>query len=118
MANRWFYLQSGREVGPVALTDLQNLVAGGQLKPGDEVWRQGTADWRPVRSVPELAEHLPPVAAKPARSRPPESTPESAPEVRSEPDDGSRLAVQFGCVLTAGMAGAVLGLVAGMLPPL
>ena len=55
MVEQWYYMHDGRQAGPVALEELKRLVESGQLRGADEVWKQGTPDWKPVRSVPELA---------------------------------------------------------------
>ncbi len=55
MADEWYYMHQGRQAGPISLEQLKQLVAAGQLRESDEVWKQGTPDWRLIRTVPELA---------------------------------------------------------------
>ncbi len=53
--SQWYYLKQGQTVGPCSQEQLQQLLASGQLKPQDHVWRQGMAQWLPIQSVPELS---------------------------------------------------------------
>ena len=50
----WYFIQDDRQVGPVALEQLQQAVSTGQVLPTDLVWHSGMADWLPVKKVPEL----------------------------------------------------------------
>jgi hypothetical protein len=51
---RWYYMTGREKRGPVSLERLRALVAAGVLRPTDEVWQEGSADWLAVASVPEL----------------------------------------------------------------
>jgi hypothetical protein len=50
----WFYSVGDTRQGPVTEDDLKRLVADGQLKPTDLVWRDGMADWVEARTVESL----------------------------------------------------------------
>jgi uncharacterized RDD family membrane protein YckC len=64
MSEQWFYAQSGQQKGPVSGEALRELIASGQLRPADLVWREGMANWTALGSVPELTP--PPPAAVPS----------------------------------------------------
>jgi hypothetical protein len=38
----WFYNANGERCGPVSSAQLRELVASGQLRPRQAVWRQGS----------------------------------------------------------------------------
>lgn len=52
---QWYYAVNGVQKGPFALPVLQQMVASGQLKPDDNVFLEGTADWTTVANVPQLS---------------------------------------------------------------
>jgi hypothetical protein len=54
-ASQWYYAIDGVQKGPVALPVLQQMVASGQLKPDDQVFLEGSADWTAVSKVPQLS---------------------------------------------------------------
>ena len=51
----WHYTVGGQPQNPIALQDLQMMLANGQVQPGDLVWTEGMAQWQPAGTVPELA---------------------------------------------------------------
>lgn len=51
---RWYYTVNGNQQGPIDLSMLQQLVAGGQVQPGDYAIPEGGSDWMTVASVPQL----------------------------------------------------------------
>jgi hypothetical protein len=55
MAEHWYYMQGGKECGPVPIERLRELLASGELKETDEVWKQGSPDWVPIRRVSTLS---------------------------------------------------------------
>jgi hypothetical protein len=77
MVAEWFYVEQGQRRGPVTWQQLQQLAAGGQLKPADLVWKNGMAQWSPASTqaglfggpAPAPAPAAPP-APKPAPSAP------------------------------------------------
>jgi hypothetical protein len=62
MADQWYYAQQGQRQGPVSAQQLKQLASSGQLKPTDQVWKQGMAEWQPASKVQGLF-LLPPVRA-------------------------------------------------------
>jgi hypothetical protein len=50
----WFYVRDGKQQGPVPDADIAGLVASGQLRPTDLVWREGLGDWMPAAQAPGL----------------------------------------------------------------
>ncbi|WP_306590639.1 DUF4339 domain-containing protein [Geothrix sp. 21YS21S-4] len=55
MASLWNYLQQGQVQGPVTDEQLKALVTDGTLSGDDLVWREGTAEWTPIRQFPGLS---------------------------------------------------------------
>ena len=51
----WFAAIGDQRVGPMTLEELGQKIATGQVPPSAMVWQQGTATWRKVSDVPELA---------------------------------------------------------------
>lgn len=55
----WYYAADGKQAGPVSEQDLASMVNGGQISLDTLVWREGMANWQPVRevqaSIPGLA---------------------------------------------------------------
>src|SRR6185295_15571459 len=73
----WFFLESGRQMGPVPLDQLVTLLKT-RLPAGTLVWCDGMADWLKAEDVPDVATALgaesaapppPPRPAPPAPSR-------------------------------------------------
>jgi uncharacterized membrane protein len=67
----WKYMQNGQQCGPVDTDALLALLKNGTLTPETTVWKEGMANWVPIRSVPELSASAPPGA-------PPQPMPPSA----------------------------------------
>ena len=65
----WKYMQNGQQCGPVDTAALLALLNNGTLTPETTVWKEGMANWVPLRTVPELAGAIPPGAS--LRSAPP-----------------------------------------------
>lgn len=57
MANetKWFFARSGQQSRPVAISELKEMIARGQVGPGDLVWHEGMGAWTPAGEAPELA---------------------------------------------------------------
>lgn len=85
----WFFLESGRQMGPVPLEQLVTLLKT-RLPQGTLVWHDGMADWLKAEEVSELAASLgtpavpplPPLPAPPPARRDP-ATATSSPRVGS-----------------------------------
>ena len=55
MANgEWYYASGGQQQGPVPLESLKQMLASGQVQPGDLVWSQGMPNWAAANTVPGL----------------------------------------------------------------
>jgi hypothetical protein len=50
----WYYAKDDRQLGPVTMVSLRQLIASGSLRPTDLVWRDGMANWAQVRTIGEL----------------------------------------------------------------
>ncbi len=50
----WHYSWNGEKLGPVPLSELQQLIDEGTLQPEDLVWTSGMGDWQPAGSVTAL----------------------------------------------------------------
>jgi len=62
----WKYMQNGQQLGPVDSTALLALLKNGTLTPETTVCKEGTANWAPIRTVPELSSTAVPGAAFPS----------------------------------------------------
>lgn len=54
MNAEWHYSQNGRRLGPVTLTQLQEMLQSGRLDENSLVWKPGMTDWVAAGSVSEL----------------------------------------------------------------
>jgi hypothetical protein len=61
--------KNGQQTGPFSLDQLKAMYASGEVLPTDLTWKEGTADWKPASTFPELA------APAPAAAQAPTSTP-------------------------------------------
>ncbi len=50
----WFYVKGADRCGPVSLSALRALVAGGEINSDTLYWRNGLPDWQPGRNISEL----------------------------------------------------------------
>ena len=59
----WYYVDSGKQAGPVDDAQLESLRLSGQIQPDTLVWHEGMANWQPFSEVkpPEP----PPISAPP-----------------------------------------------------
>jgi hypothetical protein len=55
----WYYVDAGKQAGPVDDSRLEELVREGKVQPTTLVWREGMGDWRPY------GEAKPPSSASP-----------------------------------------------------
>jgi hypothetical protein len=60
----WFYVDGGRQCGPVSADDLAAWILGGHLPRTVPAWREGMSQWVAAETVPEIASRLqgPPAA--------------------------------------------------------
>ncbi len=54
MTPKWYYAKKGTQYGPVSAQGLRELAARGELDPSDQVWKEGTAIWRPASVLKDL----------------------------------------------------------------
>lgn len=47
----YYISRSGQQYGPYSVTELQNMIAQGQISPTDHAWGEGMASWAPVSEV-------------------------------------------------------------------
>src|ERR1044071_2176076 len=67
----WYYVEAGKQAGPVSEADFEQLIASGRIPPDALVWREGMPNWQPLRQ------------GRPAAAFP--SLPPAAPNVGSAP---------------------------------
>src|SRR3954462_2957400 len=62
----WYYVEAGKQVGPVADAEFDQLISAGRIQPDALVWREGMPNWLPLRQVRPTADPVtagaPPVA--------------------------------------------------------
>jgi uncharacterized RDD family membrane protein YckC len=59
-AGDWYYAQDNRQLGPVTLAALANMLKSGHVKPSDLVWTESMPDWTPAAAVADLGLQPPP----------------------------------------------------------
>ncbi len=52
--NEWYYAQDNRQLGPVTMEALIEMIRQGHVQPTDLVWTESMTEWRAVSSVPAL----------------------------------------------------------------
>lgn len=65
MANQWYYNRDGEKNGPIGDSDLRRMAADGVLKPDDQIWKEGMAEWRKAGAVKGLFPQSPPTSPPP-----------------------------------------------------
>ena len=73
----WYYVDQGKQAGPVDEAQLEELLRGGKMTPDTLVWHEGMAAWQPYRQTQEPASQPPGSAAGAQPGGPP---PGAAPE--------------------------------------
>lgn len=68
--SQWFCAVGGQQSGPMDEAQVRQLMADRRLGSEDLAWREGMAQWSPVRTIAELAPHLPAPYAPPAVAGP------------------------------------------------
>lgn len=90
VTDEWYVAINGVPVGPVRISELRRKAAAGAVTEESLCWQEGLEEWRPIRSIPDLAALVreaaqgnrpsligPPPEPAPAALRPP--APPSAP---------------------------------------
>ena len=54
MADAWYYMDNGNQVGPVGAAQLKQLVAAGRLHHDTSVWKEGLTEWIPASKLKGL----------------------------------------------------------------
>lgn len=49
--SEWFHAEGNRQLGPVSREEIQALYTAGRISQQTLVWRDGMANWQPLRSV-------------------------------------------------------------------
>lgn len=55
VTDEWYVAINGVPVGPVRISELRRKAATGAVTEDSLCWQEGLEEWRPVRSLPELA---------------------------------------------------------------
>ncbi len=55
VTDEWYVAINGVPVGPVRISELRRKAAAGAVNDDSLCWQEGLEEWRPVRSIPELA---------------------------------------------------------------
>ncbi|HTN52294.1 MAG TPA: GYF domain-containing protein [Anaeromyxobacter sp.] len=87
----WYVAIDDAQVGPLAPPAVKARWEAGEIGPDSLVWQPGLADWKPLSSVPELAQFLAPVARatpKPKAAASDGAAPRAATAPAAEGDGG------------------------------
>lgn len=112
--NEWFHAEGNRQLGPVSREEIQALYTAGRISLQTLVWRDGMANWQPLRSVAaefDLVDRpVPPPLIDTAAAVPP--LPPAAPVAAPSPPMQAPLAAPrkglSGCAIVAIIGGALL----------
>jgi predicted Zn finger-like uncharacterized protein len=55
VTDEWYVAINGVPVGPVRISELRRKAATGAVTEESLCWQEGLEEWRPIRSIPELA---------------------------------------------------------------
>lgn len=55
VTDEWYVAINGVPVGPVRISEIRRKAASGAVTEESLCWQEGLEEWRPIRSVPELA---------------------------------------------------------------
>jgi predicted Zn finger-like uncharacterized protein len=112
----WYLLLGEEQVGPMTVADVEALVRRGDANGDTYAWREGLADWQPVREISALAALVGPgsaeaLADEPTRAQAPSrdlggvglaaQSSEFAPTPRGRSPETSRDGAGFGASLAA-----------------
>jgi len=99
VTDEWYVAINGVPVGPVRISELRRKAASGAVTEDSLCWQEGLEEWRPVRSIPELAAIVreaaqgnrpslvsPPTEGQNRASRPPPAPQRPAPAAPRAPE--------------------------------
>ena len=69
-AQHWYAISNNQQIGPYSLDEIKLIVSRRGLTASDLVWHSDLGDWKPVKSVKELAEDLPRVPTLSGKAMP------------------------------------------------
>jgi uncharacterized protein (AIM24 family) len=70
----WYVAVGGQQTGPFPEDEVAAGIREGRIEPSAYVFTQGMTEWKPVREVPQLAQHAAPApAARPAATPSPDA---------------------------------------------
>ncbi len=108
MADTWFFMENGKQSGPVSAGQLKQLAAAGRVQADSLIWKEGLAEWIPASRVNGLfyASQMPPSPPPPppiahAPPPPPSAMPVPTPTGPNEIIFPSSLPVTMGRVAEA-----------------
>jgi predicted Zn finger-like uncharacterized protein len=55
VTDEWYVAINGVPVGPVRISELRRKAAAGAVTEDSLCWQEGLEEWRPIRSIPDLA---------------------------------------------------------------
>ena len=81
VTNEWYVAINGVPVGPVRISELRRKAASGVVTEDSLCWQEGLEEWRPIRSIPDLAALVREAAQgnRPSLVAPPPAAPAPAP---------------------------------------
>lgn len=101
VTDEWYVAINGVPVGPVRISELRRKAAAGAVTEDSLCWQEGLEEWRPIRSIPDLAAlvreaaqgnrpsligtPLPEPVAQRSPSIPPAPPPQRSPSIPSAP---------------------------------
>lgn len=56
VTDEWYVAINGVPVGPVRISELRRKAATGAVNEDSLCWQEGLEEWRPIKSIPELAQ--------------------------------------------------------------
>ena len=89
----WYFVENGQPTGPITEKELGIRVQAGHLGPDSLLWREGMAEWLPLKSLFQLPANTTASSVPPAA--PPLSEPDLRPEAYSPPPSTDPLGFTF-----------------------
>ncbi|MBK27009.1 MAG: hypothetical protein CME70_23600 [Halobacteriovorax sp.] len=67
MEKNWFIFKGDHHLGPFSSEDLVRMLGHEKAKPDDLIWKEGEADWLPLKSHPALLAYFEPPVKEPVK---------------------------------------------------